>query len=333
MRRIVYFALPFFILGCSTKIYEPKHPVETKLKAKSHKELFNYTRKAETFRALRLKYVKKTSFIDDGVRAVYVYYDEAGHKLGKFEKINKDLAKRGDKLLLIKEKKVIKMPYLIYFAVKKGDIIALVFEDNSYGIYSLKNNKMIFINKDEPVIAGKNLGANILFYKDLILFPLLNGKIAVVDGKTYQFIRNIDISDNFIIDNIIYMKIVKDNLFMATPKKLVLFNPNFLIDYKTDIKHIIDDGKYIYLLSVDGKIIKFDSNLKKLKEIELPFADFFAPTICKGDIYTVTYGGYLLKINKDLNVTAYKTDQFDTSEPLRLKGCKIYNQDKVFFIE
>jgi len=332
MKKIVYFILSFFILGCSTKMYEPKHSIEKKLTTKPHKELYDYTKKAETFRELELKYVKK-SFLDNGVRGVYVYYDEAGNKLEKFKKISKDLAVNGDKLLLVKEKKVIKMPFLIYFAVKKENIIALIFEDNSYGIYSLREKKIIFINKDEPVIASKNLSANIMFYKDLILFPLLNGKIAVVEAKKYQFIRDIDISDNYIIDNVIYMKIVNDNLFMATPKKLVLFNPNFLIDYKTDIKHIIDDGKYLYLFSVDGKIIKFDSNLKKLKEIELPFADFFAPTICNGDIYTITYGGYLLKINKDLNVTVYKTGQFNTKVPLRLKGCKIYNENKVFFIE
>ena len=330
--RIIYFILPFFILGCSTKEYIPKHPIDKKLKSKSHKELYDYTKKSETFRELELKYVKK-SFLDNGVRGVYVYYDEKNHKLGKFKKINKDLAANGDKLLLVKEKKVIKMPYLIYTAVKKGDLIALVFEDNSYGIYSLKDKKIVFFNRDEPVISAKTLNANILFYKDLILFPLLNGKVAVVDGNNFKFIRNIDLSDDFVIDNIIYMKIVKDNLFIATPKKLILFNPNFLIDYKDDIKHIIDDGKDLYIFTVDGKIIKFDSNLKKLKSVTLPFADFFAPTICKGSIYTVTYGGYLLKISKDLNVTAYETNQFETGFPLRLKGCKIYNQDKVFFIE
>jgi glutamate synthase domain-containing protein 3 len=120
---------------------------------------------------------------------------------------------------------------------------------------------------------------------------------------------------------------------MATPNKIVLFDPNYLIDFKGNIKHIIGYGKYLYVFMVDGKIIKFDSNLKKIKQTTLPFADFFAPGICKGNIYTVTHNKYLVKITKDLNVTVYKGNDFDTSDPLRIKGCKIYNSDKVYFIE
>ena len=325
------FLIPFLILGCANKEFSYKNAKEINLKSKSNKEFIDYTKKAETFRTLRLKYVKKTSFIDDGVRGEWVYYDEK-HKLGKFKKISKDLAVNGDKLLLVNEKKVIKLPFLVFLAKRDKNLIAIVFEDNSYGIYDLNKNKLVFFRKDSDVIASKYLSAFPIFYKDLILFPLLNGKIAVVDRNS-NFIRNIDISDDSIMDNIIYMDIVGDNLFIATPNKLVLFNPNFLIDYKESIKHIIDDGKNLYIFSVDGKVIKINSNLKKLKSVDFPFASFFKPTFCKGNIYTLTYSGYLIKLSKDLNYTVYKVNNLNPAFPLKLKGCKIYNEDKVFFIE
>jgi len=324
MKKLVSLIIPaIFIVGCANKEFEPKNPISKRLPYKSYKELYDYTKNSETFKSSRFAF----GFGKE------VFYDEQGHKLGKFEKINKDLAAYGNKLLLIKEKKVIKLPQLVFRATRNKDLIAIVFENNSYGLYSLKKNKLVFYQKDDIAVSAKYLAADPLFYHDLVLFPLISGKVAVVDANTKTFIRNLDISDDSIIDNVIFLKIVNNNLFMATPKKLVLFNPNFLIDYKADIKHIIDDGTYLYIFEVDGSVIKMNTNLKIVKKIKLPFADFFAPSICNGNIYTITSNGYLIKITPNLKVTVFDTGEFDTDKPLRIKGCKIYNSDKVFFIE
>ncbi len=331
-----YLFLVFFILfaGCATKQFEDKNAKEVNLKSKSDvKSLEDYTKKALTFKELKLKYVKPTSFIDDGVRGEYVNYDINGTELGKFKKIDKNLAVYGNKIKIFDNNKTVKLPYLVYTASKKGNLIAIVFENNGYGIYDLAQNRLVFYKKSDDAITAKYLGAKPIFYNSLILFPLLNGTIAVVDANSLKFIRNIDISDDFIIDNVIYVNIVNDNLIMATPKRVVLFNPNFLIDYKDSIKHIIDYNGYLYVFNNEGKVIKFDSNLKKIKEKDFPFASFFAPSVCRGNIYTVTSSGYLIKLTPELNATVYKTGQFDTDAPLRIKGCKIYNQNKVFFIE
>ena len=332
MRYFIFLTL-FLFIGCGTKQFESSEAKSINLKSKNNLELKDYTKKNLTFYDIELKYVKPTSFIDDGVRGEIVNYDINHTKLGKFKKIDKDLATYKDEIKIIHNNKIIKLPYLVYLASKKGNLIAIVFENNAYGIYDLDKDKLVFYKKDDDVIVAKYLGEKPIFYNDLILFPLLNGKIAVVDKNRFEFIRTIDISDDFIIDNIIYMNIVNNNLFMATPKRLVLFNPNFLIDYKDSIKHIIDLNGFLYLFNNEGKIIKFDSNLKKIKEVEFPFASFFAPSICKGNIYTITYSGYLIKLTPELKFTIYRTSQFNTAFPLKIKGCKIYNQDKVYFIE
>jgi hypothetical protein len=329
--------IPFlFFAGCVPKVFEPKKVEEKKLHSVLiYKNLNDYTKKTLTFSTLKLKYVKKENFLDDGIRYEKVFYDEKGHKLGKFKKINNDLAVNGQKLLVISTKKTYNLPFLIFSATKKENLVAIVFENGKYGLFDTDSEKMKFVYDSDSVLSVKYLHAQPLFYKDLILYPLLTGNVAVVDAKVGKFIRYLNISQQQFNDNVIFLKIVNNQLFMATPSKLILFNPNFLIDYKADIKHVISYNGFIYIFTNDGKIIKLDSNLKEIKKVDLPFASFFAPSICKGNIYTVEKQKYLIKITPELNITVYKGNDFNTGSfsELKIKGCKIYNDDKVFMIE
>ena len=148
--------------------------------------------------------------------------------------------------------------------------MAVVFENGKYGLYDLENKKMKFMFDGDSVLSVRYLHAEPLFYKDLILYPKLSGSVAVVELNSGKYIRSLDISQNQFNDNVIFLKIVNNQLFMATPSKLVLFNPSFLIDYKADIKHIIDYNGFIYIFTADGNIIKLDGNLKEIKKIKLP---------------------------------------------------------------
>jgi len=333
MKKFFYILL-LFMLGCTNKDqFIPEKPVnKTLANTKKAKELYSYTTKHLTFRELNLVY-KKKSFFDDGVWGEYVFYSDSGKKLNKYKIVNDNLGVYGNNLLIIDENKTVKFNDLILTATKKDNLIALIFENNSYGLFDVIQNKLIFYQKDQNVLSSKFLTSAPLFYKDLILYPMLNGKVEIFDLRDYKTINSIYVSDSPINNNIIFMKIVNNQLFIASPTRLILFNPNFLINYDADIKHILSDGKYLYLFLVGGKVVKLDSNLKKIKEINLKFADYFAPSFCNGDIYTVTSNKYLVKLTKDLNVTVYKGNDFDTHSPLKIKGCKIYNSDKVYFIE
>lgn len=337
MKKFLMFLIPaLFFLGCSTKdVFVPKNPKKETLRSENlDKTLQDYTKTALTFKKLQLTYKKTKSILGgDGAKWVWVYYTKNGKKLGKYRKISKDLAVNGMKMLLIKENKIINLPYMVYSATRKNDLIAIVFENDAIGLFDLKKNKLVFYKRNTPVLCAKYLGASPVFYNALILYPLLDGKVAIVDAKTHNFIRNLFVYDAPINDNVIFLKIINDKLFMATPNRIILFNPNFMINYDARIKHVIAMDNYVYLFLVGGKIIKFDTSLKKIKEINLPFADYFAPSVCKGNIYTITSNGYLIKITKNLKVTVYEGTKFDTESPLRIDKCKIYNDNKVYFIE
>ena len=336
MRYLLILAVLLFFSGCGVKVYEPKKTEDKKLQSHSeYKNLSEYTKNTLTFSTLRLKYVKKENFLDDGIRVEKVYFDKKGNSLGKFIKINNDLAIKGNELYVISTKNKYNLPFLIFSATKKDNQVAVVFENGKYGLYDLTTKKMKFMFDSDEVLSVRYLHAKPLFYKDLILYPLLTGNVAVVDLQSGKYIRSLNISQNQFNDNVIFLKIVNNQLFMATPSRLILFNPSFLIDYSADIKHIIDYRGYIYIFTADGEIIKLDSNLKEIKKVKLPYASFFAPSICNGNIWTVERGGYLLKITPELNVTVYTGNNFNTKSNAQLKmdGCKIYNEDKVFMIE
>ena len=338
---LAFFVSVFFISGCSSKYFEPKKVEYKNLEYNtSNKTLKDYTYKHMTFK-------KREGFFHKKIE----YFDENGNSLGKFIKINNDLAINGDKFLIISQKKVIKMPNLIFSATKKDNFLAVVFEDNSYGIYDLNKKDFVFKNSDDVMLQSRYIHANPIFYNDLVLFPLISGNVAVVDLNKKMFVRNLIISQNSINDNVIFLKIVNNKLFMATPHNLILFNPNFLINYKDDIKYIVNLDNYLYVFTIDGRIVKLDLNLKKIKEIKLPYASFSLPGICNGKIYTVEEENYLIQIDENLNYKVYKKisqddwtendnfiynlgdGYFKTDEPLKIQGCKIYNGNKVFNIE
>jgi hypothetical protein len=322
MKKYLLIIAGLIFVGCSTKHFEPKKVYEKNLKESSlNKKLSDYTYKHLTF-------VKTNGFFKEKKE----YFDENGRSLGEFIKMNDDLAVNGDKLLIISQKKVIKLPNLIYSATKKGNLVAVVFEDNEYGIYDLQKKDLVFKNSDDGMLEARYIHASPIFYHDLVLFPLLTGNVAVVDLTKKQFIRNLIISQKNINDNVIFLKIVNDRLFMATPHALVLFNPNFLIHYDDDIKYVLDNGNYLYIFTIDGRVVKLDMNLKKIKEIKLPYASFSLPSVCNRKIYTIEHEDYLIEIDKNLNYKVYEGD-FDTDELLKIQGCKIYNDNKVFVIE
>ncbi len=330
-----YLLLGLFLIfnGCADKVFEPKKVEVKKLKSKDFKELKEYTKHNFTFADFKLKY-SKPGIAFDGVEGVEVHYDLNGTYLDKFNKINDNLAVFGNKILVLDENKTYSLPFVIYGATKHKNKIAVVFENGKYGIFDTKTKKMTSILQSDETLSVKYLHANPVFYNNLVLFPLITGNVAVVDLNG-NYIRTLAISQNPFNDNVIFLKIVNGRLFMATPSRLILFNPNFLIDYSVDIKHIIAYNGYLYIFTPDGEIIKLDSDLKEIKKVKLPYASFYAPGVCKGNIYTVEKEGYLIKITPNLQVTVYKGNNFDTTtnSMLKIDKCRIYNYNKVFIIE
>jgi hypothetical protein len=314
-------AILILMTGCSKEQFQPKEVQSVELPEKGSPFFYDYTQKGESFRESGL-------FFEDS------YYDPAGRKLGEFKYIGYDLAAAGDRLKDLRTGRVYKLPGRVLTATRHGELVAFVTENNGYGLLNLKTGQLPFYSADDQQFAGTYMPAFPIFYQDIVAFPLLNGIVVFYSLPQQQVVNRfvITTSTSPFNNNIIYLNILDDQLYAATPNKIVVFGSNYYFQYRDDIKHVIDDGKNIYIFTTDGRIIKFGPGLRRLKEVKLKFAQLYAPTICHGYIYTVEKGGgYLIKIDpKTLHYWVLDGPAFDTSDPLRLAGCKIYNDTRIF---
>jgi hypothetical protein len=311
--------------GCSTR--EKFHPEKVEVKtlpSKSSPFLYDYTKNRETFRKGGLFFKNE-------------YLNDLGEKLGDFKMVGARLAGRGNLLKDLDTNRTYTLPAPVVTASKGGGMIAFLLTNNGYGLLNPETGKIEFFQVGEESFSGTYLEPPPLFYHNLVVFPLLSGDIIFYDLNLQKVVNRFTIAtgDQPFNRNIIYLSILNDYLYAATPSKIFVFAPHYYLDYKDDIKHIIDDGTYIYLFTVDGRIIKFGEGLKKLKSVKLKFAEFYAPTICNGKIYTIEKGGgYLIEIDpQTLSYRVWDGTPFNTSDPLRLRGCKIYNGKTIYFLK
>jgi len=312
-----------FFSGCTKEQFEPNEVHSLDLPESSTPFFYDYTQKGETFQKGWLFFEKS-------------YTDSVGRKLKRFKYLGDNLATAGNKLKDLTTGKLYQLPGRILTATRHGDLVAFVAENNSYGILNLKTGKLPFYSADDEQFGGAYLVASPLFYEDIVAFPLLNGIVVFYSPTKNRVVNRFVVTTDTspFNNNIIYLNVIDDQLYTATPNKIVVFGANYYFQYSDDIKHVIDDGNNIYLFTTDGRIIKFNQGLKRERSVKLKFAELYAPTLCRGYIYTIEKnGGYLIQIDpKSLSYKVFDGPAFDTSDPLRLRECKIYNDRRIFKI-
>jgi len=218
-----------------------------------------------------------------------------------FLAITKDIAKKGNVLLV--DGKKIKFNSLIVTAIKKDNLLAIIFGDNHFELYDLNQNQTIASESFGEFLAARKFVAAPYFYKQLLLIPTLNGKLVIFDLNNYKVVRSLVVSQKDYFNNIIYLNVVNDSLIVASRDNIIVITPGLVINKNYNIKHILVDGEYIYIFTTEGKIIKTNLLLKPIKEKEFRFANIVEPIFFNNKIYFLNrgYRTYLINIDKDLN--------------------------------
>lgn len=197
----------------------------------------------------------------------------------------------------------------------KGDILALIYWDNSISLYDTKNKKITFREYSKSVLACDNRIANPKFMTDIVLFPMLDGKVAVVNYTKNEKIRDILVDADGQFNNVFHLDSISDVLVAATRNSLItLSSANFNIK-NYEISEIITDDKNIWIATLDGKIIKLDNNLVEVKSSKFKYAKFVGLAQKDDFIYALESNGYLIKIKKDFSseevfsVSMYKKEK------------------------
>ncbi len=204
----------------------------------------------------------------------------------------------------------------------KDDLLAVLFDDNSFYLKDLSLNKILFKDSQNEAKTIYNNTASPIIDDSFIIFPSLNGKIILVDRTSYNSnIIDVDFND---FSNISLLKKIDNNVLIATNNSITLIAPNYQdsIKIKNNFTRLIKDK--LYVLAQDGHIYIYDKNLKKLADKKFPFATLMGFVHKNENIFILEENGFLIKTNLLLQEKKIFNISFDKEDKIYFGDSKIY---------
>ncbi len=194
----------------------------------------------------------------------------------------------------------------------RGDIAALIFDNNEIAVLDFKRDEILFSQKGSDIYAVDTKMAPPYFLGELILFPTLDGKILIVDYRAKRAIRSIIVGTEKYFNNIIFMDVIDDRLVAATKKRVVSVNPKEINTIDVELNDVLYVKGAVYILATDGTIIMTDPDLNRLKSKKFPFAHFTG-MIYGEYLYVIEKEGYVIATDHSLRIA----NVFELEEPVK----------------
>jgi len=134
--------------------------------------------------------------------------------------------------------RTVPMTVPIVSASIKNGVIAYILNDNTFGIYSIAQNKKIIENKSEITYAIDTRAASPMFIDNLVVLPMLDGKLIVVDKNDPENATIIYLSSEAVFNNVIYLSRAGDTMVAATPKKLITIGTDGQEELRVNISDV-----------------------------------------------------------------------------------------------
>ena len=227
--------------------------------------------------------------------------------------------------------RIVPMTVPIVSASIKNGIIAYILNDNTFGIYSVGSDKKIFENKSEITYAIDTRAATPMYIDNLVVLPMLDGKLIVVDKNDPENATIIYLSSASAFNNVIYLSRSGDTMVAATPRKLITIGTEGQNELRANISDVALMGGYIYLFTKEGEVIKLDKSLNEKAKKKFKFAHFSASTAVNGRVYGLDQQGSLIVLNSAL--TKYKIyDIGEVKTPVYISGERLYKDGKIIHL-
>ncbi|GAA8368480.1 plasminogen-binding protein PgbB [Helicobacter pylori] len=220
----------------------------------------------------------------------------------------------------------------------KGNLLAVVLADNSANLYDITSQKLLFSEKGSPSTTIDSLMAMPIFMDTVVVFPMLDGRLLVVDyvhGNPTP-IRNIVISSDKFFNNITYLIVDGNNMIASTGKRILSVVSGQEFNYDGDIVDLLYDKGTLYVLTLDGQILQMDKSLRELNSVKLPFASLNTIVLNHNKLYSLEKRGYVIEV--DLNdfdsYNVYKTPtigSFKFFSSNRLDKGVFYDKNRVYY--
>ena len=210
----------------------------------------------------------------------------------------------------------------------QGGIIAYLLNNNTFGIYQIAGNKKMMENRSEHAYAIDTRAATPMFVDNLVIMPMLDGKLIIIDGRDPENAKMVYISSEKYFNNVIFLKRIGNTIVAATPKKAVVINNGGKREYRANISEVALSNAGIYLFTKEGEVIRLDHALRVIKKRKFKFAHFSAATAFGDRVYALDQQGSLIVLSS--NLSKYKIYDVGTVDhPVLMMGTRLYKDGKV----
>jgi len=211
----------------------------------------------------------------------------------------------------------------IVSATIRGDVVAYILNNNTFGIYTISQNKTIVETRSEQIFAIDTRSASPLFVENLVVMPMLDGKIVIVNIQNPENAKVIYISNDKSFNNVIHLSRVNNTMVAATPKRLITLGNVGQLDYRANISEVVVALNKIYIFSKDGSIIALNHSLEVVGKTKFKFAHYAVATAFDNKVYALDQQGSLIILNSTLTKSKiYRLGEM--SEPAFITGKTLY---------
>ena len=210
--------------------------------------------------------------------------------------------------------------------------VSLVFLDNSVAIYDINKKSTTFKEYYKTSFLNDVKIANPIFLSTVVLCPTLDGKIIVINFKTNQVVKTINIDPESKINNIIYFKTINDTLIAATNKKLFVFENGKVKIQNINIKDVVVTKSNIYVATLEGELIKYNHALTKLLSKKYRFAKFYTIGFTKY-LYALESQGYIVRLDNNFENEIVFDFSFDEDNEAIIIDDTLYFDDNYILLK
>ncbi len=210
----------------------------------------------------------------------------------------------------------------------RDGLIAYILNNNTFGIYQMAGNRKIVESRSEITFAIDTRAASPMFIDNLVVMPMLDGKLIIVNASDPENAKVVYISSEKVFNNVIYLSRRGNTMVAATPKRLITLGNGGKKEYKANISEVAVDNGRIYLFTKEGTVVALDSNLEAVGTSKYKFAHFATGTAFNGRVYALEQQGSLIVMNS--NLTKHKIyDLGEVDEPAFITGTKLYKDGDI----
>lgn len=207
-----------------------------------------------------------------------------------------------------------KFPQALVAGTLLGKYLVYVLQNNNFGVYDFEQKKVVYSNKAEKAYAIDTRIANPLRVDNLVVIPTLDGKLTILDLNTLKIAKEMYVSTETSLNNIIYLNRLNNTLIAATPSKVLSISNKGKKELDTAISEVVIDDGSIFVFAKDGRVLNLDESLSIVSEKKFKFAHFSVGTVYNDKVYALDKQGYLVVSNKSFSQhKVYKIDKVEDS--------------------